>query len=447
MRLQTYPALTLLIAVCFALAFGQTVAVGQTGERAQAATPLERRAADVCALFRATPGEYEKILAPDFLAKIPEGQLTPVFTRYFGQLGRCTNTKLIKRQDENPSDFELIFEKGFSVPMKLSVTAAAPNLIDSLWLGNATSLSSSLAEIVNELKALPGETSFSVVRLNEDSMTPLAAWNADRELAIGSSFKLYILSELAREVNANERKLSDVVTLDDRAYSLPSGTLQAWPRGSPVTLHTLAAFMISISDNTAADQLLAILTRERVEHMLAETGHAKPELNMPFLSTLEMFKLKGEPTHKAADEYLSLEANGRRRFLTERIAPIKREDTKPYPDGKPAYIDRIEWFASVTDLCRIMNWLRRKTEARGPAAPLREVLAINPGSGLNVSRERWSFIGYKGGSEPGVLNMTYLLQSTGGQWYAMAVTWNDPKAALDSNKLFALVQRALQIIG
>ncbi len=447
MRLQICSALTLLLVVCLALTPGSPVALAQTAQRPPAPTPLERRAGEVCGLFRATPGEYEKLFATDFLTQIPEGQLTAVFTRYLAQLGRCTNPKLIKRQDEGPSDFEFIFEKGFSVPVKLSVSAVAPNMIDSLWLGNPTSLSSSLPEIANELKSLPGDTSFLIVRLNEDSMTPLVTWNADRELAIGSSFKLYILSELVRELNANERKLSDVVTLDDRGYSLPSGTLQAWPHESPITLHTLAAFMISISDNTAADQLLAILTRERVERMLAETGHARPELNMPFLSTLEMFKLKGEPTHQAADEYLSLDANGRRRFLAEKIATVKREDTKPYPDGKPAYIDRIEWFASATDLCRVMNWLRRKTEARMPAAPLREVLAINPGSGLNVSRERWSFIGYKGGSEPGVLNMTYLLQSTGGQWYAMAASWNDPKAALDSNRLFALVQRALQIIG
>src|SRR5437764_6298538 len=204
--------------------------------------------------------------------------------------------------------------------------------------------------------------------------------------------------------------------------------------------------MISISDNTAADHLLKILGRERVESALAETKNAKPQMDMPFLSTLEMFKLKGEPTHKAAEQYLSLDVNGQRKFLAEQIARVKREDAKPYPDGKPAYIDRIEWFASAGDLCRAMNWLRRNTELGMPAAALRDVLAINPGSGLNVSKERWSFIGFKGGSEPGVLNMTYLLRSTAGQWYAMSISWNDNESALDNAKVFALVQRALQII-
>src|SRR5262249_49703568 len=167
----------------------------------------------------------------------------------------------------------------------------------------------------------------------------------------------------AREVNASERKLSEVVKLDAANISLPSGTLQTWPVASPVTLHTLAAFMISISDNTAADHLLSVLGPARVEAIMLQMGHAKPALNVPFLSTLEMFKLKGEPTHKAADEFLALDAAGRRKFLENRIAAIKREDTKPFADGKPAYIDRIEWFASVIDLVHAMNWLRQQTEA------------------------------------------------------------------------------------
>src|SRR3989440_6554328 len=349
--MKSYFSLLPIIMISFSLTSAQT-------EKSQ--TPLERRAADVCALFRQTPGDYEKLFAPDFLAKVPAAQLTPIFTQYFSQLGRCTTTKATNRQTDFASGFEFTFEKGFSVPVNVSVTASDPNLIDGLWIGSPTSLSSTLDNIANELKSLPGDTSILVAKLDGETMTPLVAQNADRELAIGSAFKLYILSELAREANANERKLSDVTQLDDRATSLPSGIVQTWPRGSPVTLHTLATLMISISDNTAADQLLRILGRERVEGMLAETKHAKPELDMPFLSTLEMFKLKGEPTHKAAGAYLALDAKARRAYLADTIAAVKREEVKPYPDGKPAYVDKIEWFASAADMCRLMDWLRRQ---------------------------------------------------------------------------------------
>lgn len=430
---------------CLAIAFVAVLFSLAAHGQPTVKTPLESRAADVCAQFRAAPGDYEKLFAPEFLAQVPPAQLTAIFKTYFDQAGRCTETKLGQTENPNAGDFTFIFEKSFSVPSKLAVSPTSPNLIVGLWLGNAVSLSSSLSDIVTELKALPGETSFLVARLDKDRVTTLAAHNPERQLAVGSTFKLYILSELAREANANERKLADVVKLDARTISLPSGTLQTWPVGSPLTLHTLAGLMISISDNTATDQLLAVLGRERVERVIPETGHAKPTLNVPFLSTLEMFKLKGGPNQKAADEYLALDAAGRRKYLENQIAAVKREEARPFADGKPSYVDRIEWFASVTDLVRVMNWLRLQTESAKPAAPLRDIMAINPGAGLNVSRERWSYIGYKGGSEPGVLNLTYLLQSKKGEWYAMSITWNNRQAALDNNKLFALVQRALQI--
>jgi hypothetical protein len=77
---------------------------------------------------------------------------------------------------------------------------------------------------------------------------------------------------------------------------------------------------------------------------------------------------------------------------------------------------------------------------------VRDIMTINTGAGLNISRERWSYIGFKGGSEPGVLNLTYLLRSTKGQWYAMALTWNNRQEPVDTGKIVPLIQRALQII-
>ena len=111
-----------------------------------------------------------------------------------------------------------------------------------------------------------------------------------------------------------------------------------------------------------------------------------------------MFKLKGEPTGQAATAYLALDAKGRRAFLAETIAKIKSEDAKPYQDGKPAYADKIEWFASATDLCRVMNWLRQQTEGDKTA---RQILAINP-EWPTIPRDKWQYVGFKAGSEPGV---------------------------------------------
>jgi hypothetical protein len=419
------------------------VARTQATPSPQVPTPVERRAADVCAQFRKTPGEYEKLFAPSFLALAPPDKLTEIFAYYFTQGGRCTQVKPSEVDSPLAGKYDLIFEQGYSVPATLRVTPDEPHLLEGLLLGVPVKLSATLASVVEGLKALPGETNLLVVKLDEKGATPIIAHNAERELALGSAFKLYVLSELVRAVNARERKWPDAVPLEARFASLPSGMLHTWPAGAPVTLHTLASLMISISDNTAADQLLMTLGRERVEAMLAATGHAKPELDVPFLSTLEMFKLKGDPAGKSATAYLALDAKGRRDYLAGPIASVRREDIKPYADGRPVYVDKIEWFASATDMCRLLDWLRRQTETDKTA---REILAINPGAGLVIPHDKWQYVGYKGGSEPGVLNMTYLLQSKRGDWYAFSIGWNNPQGALDSTKLFTLVQQVLQLI-
>ncbi len=411
--------------------------------RAQTGTVLEGRAGEVCAQFRQTPGDYDKMFAPSFLEQVPAPKLTAIFADYFSRMGRCTQAKQTTPLSAYAGRFDFTFEKGYTVPATLAIDADEPRLLNSLLLGVPTRNSATLDETVNELKTLPGETSLLVTSLGKDGTRPIVAYNADREMAIGSAFKLYILSELVREVGARERKWTDVVPLNGKIASLPSGVLQSWPAGSPVTLHTLATMMISISDNTAADELLMTLGRERVEAVLAGTGHTKPELNVPFLTTLEMFKLKGEPTGQAATTYLALDARGRRAFLADTIAKVKSEDAKPFQDGKPAYVDKIEWFASAADMCRVMNWLRQQTEGDKTA---REILAINPSIGLIIARDKWQYVGFKGGSEPGVLNMTYLLQSAKGEWYALSVGWNNQQAPLQNEKLFALLQQILKII-
>ena len=108
--------------------------------------------------------------------------------------------------------------------------------------------------LFGEIVGLPGEVSLAAARLEEAGPADFLTQKAERPLAIGSAFKLFVLAELVRAVKAGERRWSDVVPLDRQ--SLPSGLLQDWPKGSPITLHSLAALMISRSDNSAADTLL-----------------------------------------------------------------------------------------------------------------------------------------------------------------------------------------------
>src|SRR3546814_9187674 len=66
-----------------------------------------------------------------------------------------------------------------------------------------------------------------------------------------------------------------------------------WPRDTPVTLQSLANWMISVSDNSAADTLIHLLGRESIEARMVAAGHSTPSRNIPFLTTVEAFALKG----------------------------------------------------------------------------------------------------------------------------------------------------------
>jgi beta-lactamase class A len=400
--------------------------------------PVEMRANDVAALFRAKPSGYDQLFHPTFLSAIPAAQLDAIFIDYANRLGPCRSVKITNRMGATAAEVEFHFDRNV-VPGRISVDKGDKHLIDGMWVGAPTSAAKDLDSIAKELSGLPGTCAFRVERLGKDSPQVLVSLNPDQPLALGSAFKLYILAELIRQIDSGERHWADVVTLDPNAMSLPSGNLQKWPANSPITIHTLAALMISQSDNTATDQLLHVVGREKVEAILEPAGNQHASMNRPFLSTHEMFKLHANKA--LAEEWLKSDLDGRRKLLVTKVAnaTVNVSDIGP----TPTHIDTIEWFASTADLCRLMEYLRLHT-LKAPAADARGILSINPG--LDIDKARYPFIGFKGGSEVGVLNLTYLVESKKGDWYALSATWNNPKAALTENDLFSRVTQAFRVL-
>jgi hypothetical protein len=161
-----------------------------------------------------------------------------------------------------------------------------------------------------------------------------------------------------------------------------------------------------------------------------------------------MFRLKFVDAGKAGAAYAALDEASRREFLKARLprVPLSEDSMDPGVFTNPAQIESIEWFASAADLARAMDWLRKSTEPpQGAADLLRGALAINPG--LAISEAQFPWIGFKGGSEPGVLNLTFLLKRADGAWFAVVATWNDASRALDEQALLSLVQRAIWVLG
>jgi beta-lactamase class A len=341
--------------------------------------------------------------APSFLAQVPAAALDAGLGQMRTQWGGFVRIEL------RNGAYYSVFEKGES---HTQISLDSDGKITLLYLAPFTVRTSSLDDALEKLRAGPADVSYLILQ----GRTEVAALSAARPMAVGSAFKLAVLALLQEQISKGRRRWSDVVPLAARNKSLPSGILQNWPDGFPITLATYAADMISISDNTAADTLIHVVGRAALERAASR--------NVPFLTTREMFALKSKN--------VALRETYRRSDLNERRAILAKIDLGPAPalvqmDLSPSDVD-LEWYFSVRELCRLMD--------RVEALPL---MTINPG----IPSGRWKRIAYKGGSDAGALNFTSFLTSFDGKTYCVSATWNDRKRPVDEKAAQAVFASVL----
>ena len=429
----------------YLLALAPSATHAQTPPAAQAPAPapaFETRAKELATLLMDTAG-YDSFFSPGFRAAVPREKFEPIRAGLQEANGPITGVRIRAMTSPWVGTIEVDYRDAVAT-MTMAVDAAAPHQVSGLRVTNVSGREKSIEEVTAALRALHGTTGFALARLGPGAPELRVQHQPDRPFAIGSAFKLIILAELVRATNAGERKWDDMVTLD--GTQLPGGGYWLKPKGTQVSLRELATQMISISDNSATDILLHTLGREKVEAMLPVVGARDPARNRPFLGALELFKLKGIEANNLAARYLAENEAGRRRMLDGEIAALPALLIKPtlFRDGKPVLIEQLEWFLSPADLVRVMDWLRRNTE--GPkGADARAVLSKNPGI-APTSAGKWQWVGYKGGSEPGVMNMTLLLQAKNGdEWYVLTGSWNDPAQAVAEARFAGLIGRAAEL--
>lgn len=394
------------------------------------------RAAELVPLLNGG-GNPVAMFHPDFLAQVPEAQLRAISAQVIGATGKVLRVAALTPLGPTAAEVTLAAERG-TITLKLAIEPAAPNRIVGLLITGTSSSEANIPAVIETIKGLPGRTSFALIDLGSGAPKLVQGHNADLPLATGSAFKLVILAELVRQIEAGTRKWDDTITLDGR--ELPAGGFNQLPKGTAVPIRGLTEKMISVSDNSATDLMLFALGRENVEAMQRTLGIADPARNRPFLSTMEAFKLKGAARFR--DRWLAGDEKTRRAMLAEVDAAPGSEVGALFADGKPVSPDRIEWFLSSLDLARTMDWLRRHSES-GPGAEARRILSINPG--LGAAAKSYAYAGYKGGSEPGVINMTLLLQRKDSGWQVLTGSWENPAAAIDEGRFIGLIGRAAEL--
>ena len=399
-----------------------------TPSRADTPEALPSTAQKIADQITGDPQINAELYAPVFLKAVPATQMAALCKSLHRTNGPVTGITPNAGNTATDGKFTFRFTDG-DMPVTLTLEAAAPHRVAGLWFGPITPHLKSLADLTARLDKLPGQVGFQLQRLDNGQV--LAALHPEKPLAIGSTFKLYILATLLKD----KQPWDKVIKLEDRYKSLPSGELQNWPAGSPVTVHTLALKMIANSDNTASDHLLALAGPAHVQSLQGDFGLKDAHGDSPFLSTLEMFRLKTDASLRK--EFLAADAAGR-------AALLAKQSGKPAPNpalfdqAKPVAIDQIEWFASPADLCRLMQYFDKTDDATTLA-----ILAVNPG--LNIPKDRFTYAGYKGGSEPGVISMTWLLRAKDGKHYALTGTWNDPQKPVFEETFAGLMQAALDL--
>ena len=90
-------------------------------------------------------------------------------------------------------------------------------------------------------------------------------------------------------------------------------------------------------------------------------------------------------------------------------------------------------------MARTLDWLRLHADA-----PARAILAVNPGTDAET-RARFDYLGFKGGSEPGVVTLNWLARTRDGRWLAVTGHWHRTDAAVPTLTFATLMNRALAL--
>lgn len=350
--------------------------------------------------------------APSFLAQVAAAQVEQVVAELKRAHGAYQRV-----EGDGPVEYVGVFERAV-VPVQIALDAEGR--ISGLRFSQARARISRVDHAVEAFRALPGRVSLLILEEGREH----AALNPDTPLAVGSAFKLAVLAALAEQIGSGRRSWRDVVDLRPEWKSLPSGMIQNWPDGSALTVHTLASLMISISDNTATDVLIHTLGREAVEALA-------PTRNRPFLTTREAWILKAPGNQDLLTRYRTGNESARRDVLREvQSRPLPGDDLSSALASGPVAIDVVEWFFTARELCAII--------ARVAELPL---MGINPGL---ANRRDWTRVAFKGGSEPGVLNLTTLVESRNRKLCVVA-TWNND-ARLEDARLRSLYSGVLDLL-
>lgn len=360
----------------------------------------EREQQVLTVLFSDVPVS-EAMFAPEFLGQVPITQIGIIIAQIKQEMGDIVDINF------DGSRYEV---KSTSHELPAEIALNAKGQIIGLLFQSVILSGQSTKDVLAEMRKLEGEVAYSVIRQGQS----IYQHNGELPLAVGSTFKIAVLAVLAQRIKDGDARWDNVVRLEEKHISFPSGVLQNWGVGAPLTLNSLAAMMISISDNTGTDALLDFVGRKAVAAKLGTDFVIK---------TRELFILKADKELQA--RFLAADTVGKWAMVAEMDAhglPDPEEATVPHIQG-------VEYYVSTDKLCALMAEVSKL-----------DVMTINPGI---AAKQDWQRVAFKGGSEIGVINFTTEVTGADGVPICVALTWNAPMT-VDQNHAASLYATLFQ---
>jgi len=379
------------------------------------------------------------------LELLPPTQLGLTLVQLSSTLAGAELIEVAEPQAESPAIVAVLQpNEGIAWRVFITIEPEPAHRITGLLFRPAPDRELEAPETWDELDALArdlaADASWQAAEIVDGGCVPAASGSPGDVLPIGSTFKLYVLEAVVDAIAGGTLSWDDTVAMTDASRSLPTGTLHTAEVGETWTVDELAARMIANSDNTATDLLLATVGREAVEAAVVRLGHADPDQLRPFLATHEMFALKAHEAGDLREAWVEATVDERRAMVAGLDAP-PLGGVLPWVGPRANY--DIEWFASTTDLCRAMASLHARM-GTPEGERLADILSANPG--VAIDDTVWPWVGYKGGSEPGVLNLTWLLRRADDRIFFFSLTLADPDVAFDDLTGVAIAAHGLALL-
>lgn len=409
-----------------------------TAERSpKSANDFEKVSQYICDQIVAEPSfVYGTYFGKAFRDAVPYEGVVGIFKQINGQYGNCDKVENHSEDGLNGMFFTIHKGKKLRFIMNLKEEEGVNKIAGLLYKGppSKPTVFNSKEEIYEAIRKNPHRLRLLFRKLGGGAHLE---HNQKGGEALGSVFKLYILAALIEKINRGELSWDQKFPIKEEHKSLPSGRMQDLKNGTMVSIKKFATEMIRISDNTATDHLLAIVGAPYVEkHMQLNRLNSYTKKTVPFLSTLDMFKTRAFFTKEQANKYAKSSRYQRRQMI--KAIPYKNRDdlmNRLQSWQKPRFNEQIEWFASANNICDLYDWMDKQ---KNPG--MREVISANtPFIDLKKSK-RWKFAGYKGGSEPGVLEMAYLLEDKKGQRWCFYMGQSSQTEAFPQGPFFSIVE-------